>query len=253
MPNNDLGYKTTYTTMVVDGPLTGGPVAAGKPIEPAHTGKVKDQRDKVIKRTLDATFHGSSMYLEHFGNFGHDPLSRSAKHESLISKTASTKELAEGTSKNTDHIPGYSGFIPTAPHNGHANMHSFCEDPRQSAKDGMLLCSLDQYSRHAIPNYSGFRTQAPYNVKEAMGPTRETTSGNYNYEACRNDSAMVDKANHLSSAYGTQAFFTAGTASVSQNGKALAERYYHSVRPREGLPRIHYPSKVTVSGAPFKN
>ena len=48
-------------------------------------------------------------------------------------------------------------------------------------------------------------------------------------------------------------FFTGGSVNVSDNGKANAERYYHTVRPREGLPRIYYPSKTTAAGYHFQN
>ena len=45
--------------------------------------------------------------------------------------------------------------------------------------------------------------------------------------------------------------YIAGTVAISDNGVAVAERYFHTVRPKEGLPRIFYPSKTTNSGYGF--
>ena len=47
-------------------------------------------------------------------------------------------------------------------------------------------------------------------------------------------------------------FFTAGSVNVSGNGRSNAERYYQMLRPREGLPRIFYPSQTTAAGYKFR-
>ena len=39
---------------------------------------------------------------------------------------------------------------------------------------------------------------------------------------------------------------------LSDNGKSQAELYYHHVRPKEGLPRIYYPSTTTQFGTQFR-
>eukprot|EP00854_Cymbomonas_tetramitiformis_P004625 gene4625-5666_t len=190
---------------------------------------------------------------QNHGAYGSDPLANSAKHESEITKRASTAELQKGTVKSTSQIPGYSGFIPEAQHNDRAVEHATGLDNRPLAKDKMLLCSLDQYSRHTVPGLCAFRQQAPHNVKLQGDPVKESTQGHANFDCWKKDIAIVDKSNHLTAKYGTQSFFTPGQTSISDNGKSAAERFYHVVRPREGLPRIFYPSQTTDAGSVFKN
>ncbi|KAK3233427.1 hypothetical protein CYMTET_56273 [Cymbomonas tetramitiformis] len=253
----ELGFYSEYTSMVVREPQVGGPAAAGNlrsrslPHSPAAGGP--DGRRKVIQRTLNPPFNGLTTYAQNHGAYGSDPLSNSAKHESEISKRASTAELQKGTVKNTSQIPGYSGFVPEAQHNSHAITHALGQDNRPLAKDKMLLCSLDQYSRHTVPGLCAFRQQAPHSVQLQGDPVKESTQGLANFDCWKKDIAIVDKANHLTAKYGTQSFFTPGQTSISDNGKSAAERFYHVVRPREGLPRIHYPSQTTDCGSVFKN
>ena len=47
--------------------------------------------------------------------------------------------------------------------------------------------------------------------------------------------------------------FPNATCVLLRDGNSNAERYYANVRPQEGLPRIHYPSKTAVSGYKFHN
>eukprot|EP00002_Diphylleia_rotans_P014876 TRINITY_DN2889_c0_g1_i3.p1 TRINITY_DN2889_c0_g1~~TRINITY_DN2889_c0_g1_i3.p1 ORF type:complete len:157 (+),score=24.80 TRINITY_DN2889_c0_g1_i3:75-545(+) len=46
-------------------------------------------------------------------------------------------------------------------------------------------------------------------------------------------------------------FFEGGHVSVSTNGDAAAQCYFHKVRPLEGSPHVHYPSKTHLLGHPF--
>ena len=62
----------------------------------------------------------------------------------------------------------------------------------------------------------------------------------------------VNKSNFNAGNRGCMSFFSGGTISVSDNGKSQAELYYHHVRPKEGLPRIYYPSTTTQFGTQFR-
>mmetsp|Transcript_32627 Transcript_32627/g.45277 ORF Transcript_32627/g.45277 Transcript_32627/m.45277 type:complete len:430 (-) Transcript_32627:58-1347(-) len=255
-PSKELGYTSQYMSMVVKDPLIGGNHAAGRtPPEVPLRPPPQREREKVIQRTLNPEFDGSSMYMKHYGVAGSDPLASSARHESDMSRMASTRELFKGTAKGTDNMMGYSGFVPLAPHNLAANAAaSLGHGGRDSAKDNMLLSSMDQFSRNTLPRYGGYRTQAVVNAHGSCPQVTDGThQGRMNTEVWTSaDRAAPNKKNNLTSKDGTLSFFTGGAGTVSDNGKHLAQCYYLAVRPKEGLPRIHYPSKTTVWGSTFK-
>jgi len=255
-----LGYVSTYTSMVVKDPKTGGLVAAGseRPATVAGGGAAVLEangrpRDKVLKRSQTAVFHGETLYMRNMGTYGSDPISRSAKSEAEITKSCTTAEFNEGTTRKTMQIPGYSGFIPASNQNGTALVQAECYNPRASLKDSMLLSALDQHARDQVPRYCGFRPQVANNIKPQQAPTTLTTSGKANFEVTSTPMKVLDNSNCRKSEVGTMSFFTPGQVSVSDNGQSNAELYYHCVRPREGLPRIFNPSKTTASGYTFQN
>ena len=61
----------------------------------------------------------------------------------------------------------------------------------------------------------------------------------------------MDTQHFRDSDSGTMSFFTGGSVNVSDNGRSNAEQYYHTLRPKEGLPRIYYPSLTTSAGYKF--
>lgn len=257
-----LGYTSEYDRMVVKDPLTGGLVAAGSPERGesvgAATARASEEAEKKgIKSTMRAMrvteprFDGVSVYAQNFGEYGSDPLSKSATNETGITQQASTNEFNLGTTRATRHVPGYSGFINKTGFNRVAVAASAGTVSHPSIKDSMLLSALDQYSRDSVPQYGGFRPQVPLNIQPVQGPIASTTSGFQNYQATKNPLKPLDNANFHNIERGVMSFFTAGTLSVSDNGKSNAERYYGNVRPQEGLPRIHYPSKTAASGYKF--
>ena len=103
---------------------------------------------------------------------------------------------------------------------------------------------MDQYSRGMVPGYLGYRTRDPNNFKLPQPPSVMTTTGKVNFECHRREHPTVDNANFRNGMDGTMGFFTGGTISVSENGKSNAEKFYHLLRPGEGLPRIHYASRT---------
>ena len=261
-----VGYTSEYDRMVVKDPLTGGLVAAGSPERGRRTAGSATARDSgavggagSARSTMRATrvteprFDGGTVYAANFGEYGSDPLSKSATNETGITQRASTGEFNLGTTRATRHVPGYSGFINKTGFNRTACAASGGTLSRPSDKDAMLLSALDQYSRDSIPQYGGFRPQVPLNIQPGQGPVKTTTAGFQNYQATKNPLKPLDNANFHNIERGVMSFFTAGTLSVSDNGNSNAERYYANVRPQEGLPRIHYPSKTAVSGYKFHN
>jgi len=249
-----LGYHSQYTSMVVKDPLTGGLVAAGSE-RPASTSMVPSsanpQRHKVMPHCVSPKFDGTTVYAHNYGVYGSDPLSKSANNEVGITARASTGQFNAGTTRSTEHIPGYSGFIPLTDNNPQALTAAAGAHNRNSAKDGMLLSALDQFSRHTLPQNGLFRPQVPKNIHPTQPPTLDSTQGWANNEVTKVPLKPIDNSNFHQVDNGTMSFFTAGTVAISDNGVAVAERYFHTVRPKEGLPRIFYPSKTTNSGYGF--
>ena len=256
--NAQLAYQTEYSNMRMNNPLTGtrrtrGAMSASQG-DLSVAGAAAD-----AKETLGMTapkFDGKSIYSQGYGNYGSNPLESMAKSQNDMSKASSFKEFQLGTTKGTSKIPGYSGFIPSTGNNTKAVKQAMGSETRPNAKNEMLLFSLDQYSRDSIPHYRGFRPQDGGNIKPHQPPSKETTQGLANFEAAQavaNGCNFNDgpRDNFRSSDKGIMSFFSQGSTCVSENGTAYAERYYHTLRPKEGLPRIYYPSKTTLSGYKF--
>lgn len=255
-----VGYTSEYDRMVVKDPLTGGLVAAGSSQRGESVGEASARaaaqggaRTMRTTRATEPKFDGVTVYAQNFGEYGSDPLSKSATNETGITQQASTGEFNLGTTRASRHIPGYGGFINKTRFNQTAVEASSGTYSRPSEKDCMLLSALDQCSRGNIPQYGGFRPQVPLNIQPSQGPVKTTTSGFQNYQATKHPLKPVDNSNFNNMDAGVMSFFTAGTLSVSDNGNSNAERYYANVRPMEGLPRIHYPSKTAVPGYKFPN
>ncbi|WZN61722.1 flagellar associated protein [Chloropicon roscoffensis] len=255
--SSQLAYQTEYSSMRLRNPLTGKTrtrvgMSAGE-------GKASGGDDSAAKESFGITaskFDGKSIYSQGYGKYGSNPLDQVAKSQKDMSKASSFREFQLGTTKGTSKIPGYSGFIPSTDNNTKAMSQAMGSETRPNAKNEMLLFSLDQYSRDSIPHYRGFRPQDGGNIKPHKPPSKETTQGRTNFEAAQavaNGCNFNDgpRDNFRSSDKGIMSFFSQGSTYVSENGTAYAERYYHTLRPKEGLPRVYYPSKTTLSGYKF--
>eukprot|EP00640_Fibrocapsa_japonica_P002208 CAMPEP_0113938826 /NCGR_PEP_ID=MMETSP1339-20121228/5242_1 /TAXON_ID=94617 /ORGANISM="Fibrocapsa japonica" /LENGTH=344 /DNA_ID=CAMNT_0000942115 /DNA_START=43 /DNA_END=1077 /DNA_ORIENTATION=+ /assembly_acc=CAM_ASM_000762 len=86
---------------------------------------------------------------------------------------STTKDLFGGTSKNTHHIPGYGGHIPTNTQNPDVVRHGFGGTQRGKH------CDLRLYHQHNIPGYTGHKPVNPKNDlgERRAGEDRNTTSG----------------------------------------------------------------------------
>ena len=125
---------------------------------------------------------------------------------------------------------------------------------RFSAKNDMLLFSLDQYSRSRVPHYTGYKPQAPRNItveQPSQGATRATTQGHANFTATKYGVPVVDNKHYINSRAGLMAFFTSTGETVSDNGLANAQCYYKTERPGDGRFKTAYPSQQTVYGLKF--
>ncbi|GMH34150.1 hypothetical protein BSKO_01984 [Bryopsis sp. KO-2023] len=248
-----LGYQTEYTMMTLKEPIT-KLAPRTRPSGGADSTKETDVRHKVLPSAMLPALDGKTMYHQNYGQCGSDPLARTAANEEEMTRTASTRELSTGTTRNTHHIPGYAGFLPEAPFNEVALDQGEGLETRTEAKVDMLLYNNDQYSRSRVPGYTGFKPQENRNitvVQPSSGPPKQTTQGIANMTATSSLPGVRDTSNFLSSRKGMMGFFTGGGQFVSDNGESEAQKFYQSLKPLEGLPKIELASKATLYGARF--
>ena len=86
----------------------------------------------------------------------------------------------------------HSGFLPRFEYNQKAIEKAHIGDTtRGDQKAKMLLVSMDQYSRHLMPKYGGFRAQDVTNMHgEELPPTTRTHQGSVNQDV--RDSSVPD-------------------------------------------------------------
>jgi len=150
-----------------------------------------------------------------------------------------------GTSQASKQIPGYGGFLPVSEVNDHALMHGFGNDSRASLKETLF----DSY-RKVLPGYTGFQPASVHNVRTFDVPL-VTTHGATNHSMLELGSKLKRPEAGGESLILKEMFQAPLEGRPSDNGVANAQLYYCQVRPYEGLPRIHYPSKTHMVGCKF--
>ena len=85
-----LGYKTMYQSMVLKDPLTGGAAAPGGP---RQLSQAPAARARVLPHAMPSGLESRTMYRQNFGNYGHEPLTRTATRKEDMTLTASTNEI----------------------------------------------------------------------------------------------------------------------------------------------------------------
>lgn len=252
-----VGYQTTKGAMQVQNPLTGGTATGGySSVERTRPASVPEMRYQTIPRAMPPGMFGeTSRYTTDFGIDTSDPLSRTAPAERFMTRLSTTRDLAGGTARNTNQIPGYTGHMSQSTQNKLGRAHSDAPDERSDVKKEMLLYSLDQYSRTRLPLYTGHKPQAVRNitlVQPSKGPTTETTFGEAAYRSTKMGPPPHDNTHHNDSNAGIMSFFTSTGVSVSDNGLSNAQLYYKIARPGEGRFKGSQEPHQTHYGAPFK-
>jgi len=150
-----------------------------------------------------------------------------------------------GTSQASRQIPGYGGFIPKSDTNDHALSHGFGKDTRASLKETLFECY-----RKVLPGYTGFQPASVHNVRTFDVPL-VTTYGAQNHSMIELGRELKHPEAGGESLILKEMFQAPLEGRPSDNGVANAQLYYQSMRPYEGLPRIHYPSKTHMVGCKF--
>jgi len=150
-----------------------------------------------------------------------------------------------GTSQASKQIPGYGGFIPEAQINDHAVGHGFGQHTRASLKETLFDCY-----RKVLPGYTGFQPASVHNVRTFDVPL-VTTHGSQNHSMLELRRKLKRPEAGGESLILKEMFQAPLEGRPSDNGLTNAQTYYTCVRPYEGLPRVHYPSKTHMVGCRF--
>lgn len=150
-----------------------------------------------------------------------------------------------GTSQASAQIPGYSGFISQSENNDHALSHGFGKDTRASMKETLFDC----YCK-VLPGYTGFQPNSVHNVR-TFDVQLVTTYGAGNHSMVETGRGLKRPEAGGESLILKEMFQAPLEGRPSDNGLTNAQTYYQCVRPYEGLPRIHYPSKTHMVGCKF--
>merc|ERR1712159_850933 len=150
-----------------------------------------------------------------------------------------------GTSQASRQLPGYSGFIPESQGNEHALSHGFGKDTRGSLKETLFDCY-----RKVVPGYTGFQPASIHNVRTFDVPL-VTTHGAQNHSMLELHRELKRPEAGGESLILKEMFQAPLDGRPSDNGLTNAQTYYSCVRPYEGLPRVHYPSKTHMVGCKF--
>lgn len=185
------------------------------------------------------TTHNSRMKPR--SDFGPRPESREG--QSLL--RGKHRGGVSGTSQASRQIPGYSGFIPKSDNNEHALSHGYGKDTRASLKETLFECY-----RKVLPGYTGFQPESVHNVRTFDVPL-VTTYGAQNHSMIELGRELKHPEAGGESLILKEMFQAPLEGRPSDNGVANAQLYYQHMRPYEGLPRIHYPSKTHMVGCKF--
>ncbi|DAZ94710.1 TPA: hypothetical protein N0F65_012663 [Lagenidium giganteum] len=135
-------------------------------VRAGQSGLTKVQQTKVIPATTP-----NSSHLIDFGHYGDIPGHRPYERKRGMAST--TSDLYPGTTKDTHHVPGYTGFLPHTTHNPDAVRQADGERPRAARGDLRLFHSDN------IPGYTGHKPIdcINYRGENRSGSDPKTTNG----------------------------------------------------------------------------
>lgn len=106
-----------------------------------------------------------SSYRAEYGALGHDPRNRLAPGQTTL--PVKKDALTAGTTKGTNHIPGYQGFLPT--NTNHPKVRRVEQGEKQRSVD--KTCLVNTYHLN-VPGYAG---HLPTEVINDKGPRQVST------------------------------------------------------------------------------
>jgi len=178
-----------------------------------------------------------------------DTYPRHGSREQILERPAAeVREMKHGTTKGTNHPPGYMGFIPSPQAGQRAQNHGYAHKPRatQRCKEDTLF---DSFKEKPV-GYLGYAPTSVYN-RRTWEHCDVSTAG-------ARDKAMTDMGHALKrpEAGGTslllnEAFNGPLEGRPSDNGVFNSQIYYKLLRPLEGAARGFHPSSIHPAGRKF--
>jgi len=234
-----------------------------KPVPPPHTAQapVMPHPFNNIKKPphITSTQQIKSMYIDNTApellSPGGSPRRRKNKmregsREFLLSKQDhKSRDAVDGTTKISSNPPGYMGHVPRMMTNSKRAVEhgtSIIPHKPQRCKQDTLF---DSFNERPI-GYLGYAPTTVFN-RRTWSPRLSTTNGasdravqDLNYKLERPRAAAYNSTLHEMFAGPLE-----GRPSVS--GEAEAQCFYSQVRPFEGVPRGHQPSRTHPAGHRF--
>jgi hypothetical protein len=126
-----------------------------------------------INRTAYSSSRGNyvSEFADSFGKHGHDP--RSILNAESSKQENKANELSVGTTKTTNHIPGYNGFIPQTDINENCVEQSMLHKSRQT----IIKQNIVENQAVKLPGYSGHLPMSVVNDRGSLRPNCLDTAG----------------------------------------------------------------------------
>lgn len=220
-----VGYQSTYNAMM-------SPVAA-RVTPPVSPSVPEEPRWLTMPAAMAPGMFGAvpSSRVD-FGFDGSDPASRAAPGERYQSRLATTSDLSEGTVRNTNNPPGYTGHVPSSRHHRLARAQADAVDERPP-KDAQYR--LDQYNRERVAGLTTYKPTTAKNIRldSTRGPTMATTYGEATAQLAKlgGTPLILDRSNYINSRAGLMSFFNPGASeTVSENGLFEAQSYFSRER-----------------------
>lgn len=125
------------------------------------------KREHVARRTFFKTEYHNTL-----GNYGHNPRTILNAESTKLENEAN--ELTMGSTKVTQHIPGYGGFIARTDLNEKALEHSKSNAARELMRNKI---NLNENFNVKIPGYSGYKPMSCFNDRGQVRPNLFSTQG----------------------------------------------------------------------------
>lgn len=109
--------------------------------------------------------------MKSLGTYGHNP--RAKLNQDHDKMEAELHELTMGTTKTTNHIPGYNGYLPKTDLNPTAILQGLGQEPRAT----FIKQNIVENYQVRIPGYSGHKPMSVINDRGALRPSCLTTIG----------------------------------------------------------------------------
>lgn len=106
-----------------------------------------------------------------FGNYGSDP--REKLNSNHAKQYNENDELSKGSTKVTQHIPGYNGYIPKTD----LNSKAIAQSESQATRETIIKQNIVENQSLRVPGYQGHKPMSALNDRGFLRPNCLSTDG----------------------------------------------------------------------------